>query len=366
MSQSIFHPCQYSRCAHRQRGTVLIITVLIVALIAGLALSFSSKFQLSMARLEQRIYAAQLQQYWFGIENFVLWGLYKDKEEDEESNGGSYDHLQESWSTTRVEAPVDGGTVLANLEDAQGRFNLNQLQGRPAKYQATNPFESRYTPQQKRFIRLLQTLPGDLVGSSEAEAITDAVIDWLDADSTVSGSGAENDYYLSKEQPHRAANQAFVSASELRLIKGVTQELYEWLQPLVIALPDSTAGININTANATLMRALNQPGVATPLSESDAEALVASRPKEGDQNASAFKNTADFLNSGDLHSILGDAPDLLPPEEGLTTGSDFFLISAEIELAGVQRQAYSLVQRSKDKQGAIQVRVIQRGSEESL
>ena len=358
-----------SRPIKDQQGTVLIIALLVVAVITGLAVNFSSRFQLSMARAEQRLYSGQLKQCWLSAESFTLWGLEEDKEVDNRDHGGNYDHLLEDWAKEVKDLPM-GETCLLNyarLEDAQGRFNLNQLDGRPQNYKQTNPFETRYTPQQKRFIRLLQTIPGDLVGSGEAEAITEAVIDWVDTDSSVTGAGgAENDYYLSKEQPHRAANRFFISTSELRLIRGMTEELYAWLKPLVVALPDPAASININTASKALMQTLNQPVAEVPLQLAEAETLISSRETHRTQTDHAFEKSNDFLVSNEVQSVFGSDPKLWPNEQGLTTGSNFFLMTAEIEIAGVKRLTHSLFLRDKDKNGALRVRVIRRGTGEVL
>jgi general secretion pathway protein K len=363
----------------QQRGTVLIIALLVVALMTGLVVSFSSKFQLSMTRGEQRLYNTQLQQYWFGIESFAAWGLVKDREDDDNkvSKKEFYDHFQEEWATTRVEAPLEGGFASAKLEDAQGRFNLNQLIGKPNPPKPNGTFNERYTAQQKRFIRLLQTVPGGVVSTTEAEEITDAIIDWIDVDNRPTGAGgAENGYYLSQTPPYYSADQAFATVSELRLVKGITDEIYEWLEPLVIALPDNS-GINIHTAHPVILRTLNEATLATPLDEADAEILDSSRPQPKantvDEDASqqisnatqkeeGFEKIDDFFDSNEFQQIFGGNKDFWPPEVGLATGSKYFLLISEVEVAEVERTVYSLLERAENK-GQWQARVVKRASE---
>ena len=55
-------------------------------------------------------------------------------------------------------------------------------------------------------------------------AIADAVADWIDGDSTVSGAGAEDLDYLRADPPYRAANRAMVHPGELRWIQGVDED----------------------------------------------------------------------------------------------------------------------------------------------
>ena len=112
------------------------------------------------------------------------------------------------------------------------------------------------TPQQiavARFALLLRALAID--GS-----VLPAVLDWLDSDSEPRfPNGAEDDYYAGLTPAYRAANRAFVDASELRLVRGVTAEVYAKLQPLVTVLPAQTP-INVNTAPVTVLMSI-APGI---------------------------------------------------------------------------------------------------------
>ena len=57
--------------------------------------------------------------------------------------------------------------------------------------------------------------------------LASAIIDWRDADETVSEEGAESDYYLSLDSPYQAKNADFETVEELLLVRGMTAlELY--------------------------------------------------------------------------------------------------------------------------------------------
>ncbi|MBX2808987.1 MAG: type II secretion system minor pseudopilin GspK [Cellvibrionaceae bacterium] len=342
----------------QQTGTVLVVSLLIVAVMTAVAVNVASRFQLSMARAEQRFYGGQLQQYWLSIESFALWGLRQDQEQDQQNHGNKpYDHHREAWSTIKVEAPLDGGFASGALEDAQGRFNLNSLLGRPQKYNANGHFEERFTANQRRFIRLLQTYDDGVLDVAAASQITQALMDWIDADNDVNGiGGAENDYYLGLDIPYRAANQPLVSVSELRLIKGVTSALFDYLADLVVALPDSNAGINVNTAKRAILRTLTAAAVETPLDESDAQILEASRPPAPDAQQAAteaedntvtegFDDLQAFFQSSAAATVFGADASVWPSAEGLTTGSHYFLLSAEAQIDETRRRGYSLLKR---------------------
>ena len=135
----------------------MIIVLLIVALIAGLTLRFTADFQLTMARAAQRLHGGQANHYLLSAESFAQWGLTADAKAGRDNGDSNYDHLGEQWATTEISILFDGRQIEAKLSDAQGRFNLNQLQGRPQPYRPNGAFGDRFTPTQQRFIRLLQT-----------------------------------------------------------------------------------------------------------------------------------------------------------------------------------------------------------------
>lgn len=348
---------------NKQKGTVLIIAVFFASVIAAIAARFTGDFQLSAARTEQGLISAQLQQFFYSVESFAGWVLIQDADDDSnngryKNNGinGSYDHLQEEWMQ-QLNAPIEEAEVTAHLEDAQGRFNLNQLQGRPSPYKPTGTFSEKFTVAQQRFIRLLQTYPGDEVSLADAVAITEAVIDWVDIDDTVTGQGgAEDSFYGSQDSPYRPANQFFTHVSELRLVKGVTREIYDYLQPLVIALPNKE-GVNINTALAPVMRSLNQKNVETPLSETDVSILLSSRPQNNTELA--YRSVDGFLASSEANQLFGVDAELWPSVEGLRTGSEFFLLTSTIRLLDYQQTLTSLIKRESVDTG-INTRVLRR------
>ncbi len=115
------------------------------------------------------------------------------------------------------------------------------------------------------FQHLLQSLSLD-------PNLTDAVIDWIDADSNTSAYGAEDIDYLQLKIPYRAANQPMQSVDELRLVRGFTRDIVEKLRPLITVLPQPTE-INVNTAKKEVLSALFYT-----LSASDIEQLMSKVP----------------------------------------------------------------------------------------
>ncbi|MDB5299208.1 MAG: comEA protein, partial [Phycisphaerales bacterium] len=64
-----------------------------------------------------------------------------------------------------------------------------------------------------------------------SQEVADGIVDWRDSDSTLTGQGAESDYYQALARPYTAKNSPFESIEELYLVKGVTDEMM-WGQDL--------------------------------------------------------------------------------------------------------------------------------------
>ncbi len=340
-----------------QRGTVIIVVVFIVSVIAAIAIRLTGSFQLLFARADHAVAGSSLQQAVLSVEEVAAWTLDQDAEDDSNngrysSNGveGSYDHLQEAWAAP-LTAPIEEVAIEASMEDALSRFNLNQLQGRPSPYNPNGLLNERFTVAQQRFMRLLPTYPDEEMTVDEAMTITQAVIDWVDTDDALTGSGgAENGYYSSLEKPYRAANRFFSSVTELRQIKGITNLLYDYLEPLVIALPNTT-GFNINTAPVAVMRTLNKQNIETPLSEEEALTLMSARPTTEDKTATAYQSVDDFLSSSEAGQVFDADPALWPVANGLRTGSQYFLLHTKADLSDYQSRQMSLLKRENTSTG---------------
>src|SRR5262249_25553040 len=139
----------------------------------------------------------------------------------EDAAQNSIDHLGEPWAQGLPVLPVDGGAIKGSIEDAQGRFNLNNL------VQNNQPSVADVLT----FRRVLQELKLD-------PDLSNAVIDWIDPDGNItSPGGAEDVDYLNLKAPYRAANQPFASVDELRLVKGFDAKTLQILMPFVTVLP---------------------------------------------------------------------------------------------------------------------------------
>ncbi len=304
--------------------------MLIFALCTALIVAMKSEFNLFYQRGSNLFVSEQAYAYLRGAEDLASMALQLDYDQDQQ-NEQPRDSLEDIWAQPATPYTLDeGGWLMGSLEDLQGRFNLNSLLGTVQP----GPGAVSYTPSQQQFIRLLQALPELEIGESEAIVIALSIGDWLDADDQVSVNGAEDDYYFSQTPSYRSANRPMASVSELRAVANMTEELYLALSPWVSVWPQSTASLNIHTAPVMLLRTINEDDDLQPLSEAEAQALFEQRRETG------FTDMAEFL----AHPVF-DGKTLVAIKANLGETSEYFLLTAEAEVADRQMRLYSVLER---------------------
>jgi general secretion pathway protein K len=87
--------------------------------------------------------------------------------------------------------------------------------------------------------------------------LSQAILDWRDADSIPRPSGAERDDYIKAERLALPTNAPFREIEELQDVMGMTPEIYEKAIPYLTT--HGTASVNLNTAPVPVLRAL--PGM---------------------------------------------------------------------------------------------------------
>jgi general secretion pathway protein K len=225
-----------------QRGVALLTAVMIVAIAAAVAVKIAFAHQIWFRQMENVGDRGATDLLRRGALHWASVALLEDAAQN------SIDHLGEVWAQRLPILPVDGGAISVSVEDAQGRFNLNNLVQNSVKSQTD--FDV--------FWRLLQNLKLD-------PSLANAVVDWIDPNGDVSSpGGAEDIDYLNLKTPYRAANQPLASVDELRLVRGFDAKIMQVLLPFVTVLP-SAAGrtaINVNTAKPEVLAALANKDLA--------------------------------------------------------------------------------------------------------
>jgi general secretion pathway protein K len=293
----------------QHHGIALLVVLLIVTLTTLAITAMIARQHIDIYRTANLLNHEQAYLYALGAESWVKRILLRDRRENHNDN------LNELWATRLPPFPIPGGTLQAHVEDLQGRFNLNNLLLDNGQIN---------TKEIERFERLLTLL-------ELPTALAQTTIDWIDNDKEVHfPAGAEDDHYLLKTPPYRAANQRFTTPTEVSLLAGLDKDDYHKLLPYITTLPEYTP-INVNTTSPLLLRILVEE-----LNASEATTLAA-KIKEH-----PFKSTQDFLTDDALAGLKVAA-------DALSVSSNYFLFTAQVHIDRGKAQLSSLLYRSSKK-----------------
>lgn len=294
-----------------QKGVAILLAVLVTSLATMFSVSLWSNQALFFRRTENMLRHEQAYQYLLGAEDFGKTVLAFD------AGQNKTDSMQDAWAQKDPKdpagmgysVPVEHGKVGGSIEDAQGRFNINNLADAKDKT-AVDAF---------RQLLQINNLPPDLVN---------AVLDWLDADqNTRFPDGAEDVDYLQGEHAYRAANGLMGSVSELLYIKGFTYQMYQALAPALIALPTTGIQVNVNTAKPLVLRM-----IVKGLSEDDAKSLAK------DLAQHPVSDIKDFLSN----SLVKGKP---IDTKAIGVRSEYFMIHAYAMVGRARAKLDSLIYR---------------------
>lgn len=290
----------------RQRGVALITAILIMALITTLTYSLEWDNSLDLRRTYVSMYREEAIQAAMGAESWVLGILRQDLEDSDA------DHLGEIWASDIPPLPLDGddiqGEIFGQIEDLQGRFNINNLIDGEGEVDQ---------PTLEQFRRLLLALGLDVRFAGIAA-------DWLDADRDAGfPDGAEDSIYTGIVPPYRTANQILSSTSELAALEGMDKATLDTLLPHITALPGRTR-INVNTATGPVLQSLDEN-----MSAADVERLMSEREESG------------FSDLGNSFSSLV-TPEVL---NQLEESSDYFQLKVIVRVDTVRITYFSLLER---------------------
>lgn len=298
----------------RQRGVALLIALLAVALAAMLIAGLLDRGELTLARTRNALRGEQAEAYAQALESYAVEALIKDDI--------GQDSRTDVWANPLPPQQVPGGFLMGSLSDLNGCFNLNNL--------ADGPDSSAWTGM---FRRLLENVGAD-------PAIADDVKKWIGPADDIDG------FYLAQAVPYRSAQRPFAHVSELRLVRGVTSDVYARVAPYVCALPAGTM-LNVNTASVPMLMALGPS-----ITKAQAERIWQDGHAQFDGS---------FLSQWSNEGLL--------PDPNLTLGcclgvaSSYFLARGDVRLDDVPFTFFSVIERVP---GAVRVIERSRGSDDAL
>ena len=292
-----------------ERGIALLLTLLVLTLLVALILEFDAE-----ARREYRDAAAFRDNFKATVlaraAVQAARGVLQQDSVKEKQTGQVFDAPTDLWAFPITNYAIGDGLLNAQIEDEQGKLNLNDLgiTGEPAKAATVKKF--------KRLFDLMQINP-DLV---------DAIVDWVDDNEVQEPAGAESLYYQAQRPSYKAANSALQTLLELRLIKGITPEIIEKLSKVVTVFPiEGGKLVNINTAGPLVLQALDQR-----ITQSMATEIIQSRP---------FKTKVDLDRVSSFQEIG------MQIRSQYDVKSDFFSARLTVSVNEVTRNATVVLQR---------------------
>jgi len=188
------------RSARPSSGTVLIVTIWVVLVLAGLAMVFARSMRVAAAVSANHVASLQAECIAAGAREYIVSQLVAATKQQTTSSqtAPTYQEMQVGdgyfWvlrSNLQSDREFDYG-----LTDEAGKINLNSASQ-----------------------EMLQRLPGM---TAELAA---SIIDWRDTDSDVTTGGAEDEYYLLQSGHYHCKNAPLETVDEILLIKGASEEL---------------------------------------------------------------------------------------------------------------------------------------------
>jgi general secretion pathway protein K len=242
-----------------------------------------------------------------------------------------YDTLRDDWAKAELLSEKSAslftdGYFITTVEDEAGKIPLNKLIN-----------DTPDNPVIRNILIRLLTQPEFGLDEKKAEEIIDSIKDWIDADDSTTGYGAETSYYASLDQPYEAKNAQLDCIEELLMIKGLTKEIFNGTKEKPglagYVTVDSDGVININTAPKMVLRALSA-GISTEVADSIDEY----RRKEGND-----------LSSPQWYKQVTGMADVTIKSELITVKSNYFKIISTGKMKNMAQSLSGVVKRTQQK-----------------
>lgn len=319
----------------KHAGVALITALLVVSLATILAVSLVDHLHYDIRRTENILRLDQAQLY---NTNAIEFGMGLLKLDFDLNN--KYDSFEEYSEANEQIFPITGGQISAMILDLQSCFNLNRLS-------RTSPV---FADSRSSYITLLAQLG---VEPTQHNLLTDSLVDWLDTDDISETNGAEFDYYIGLEKPYRSANSLLVSPSELRLVKGYTQEVIDLIEDHICVLPNINTAINVNTASAEMLESIK--GLS-----GHGEQII----KDRDASAETTEDDAPFTRLEDFETYVKNTLKVKPKDfdtKQVQVYSEYFLLKSTTYIGAGDITLFSIIYRDQSD-GKTQVILQSRGA----
>ncbi len=156
------------------------------------------------------------------------------------------------------------GNFGVHIEPEEGKLNLNRF-AKPGNHQSLMTWMCLLVGNEQHEELFSVELGGRDKDRVSREELVANIIDWIDPNKTKTvldefciqegqGSGDENAYYARNDLPYEAKNDKMTTIEELRLVHGVTDEIYETFAESFTVYPVDR--VNLNLANFLVLQSL--------------------------------------------------------------------------------------------------------------
>lgn len=311
-----------------RRGVALLVVLLVTAILTVVVLDFaqSSRIDFYIASNIQN----GMRAYYMAKSGVQVaeGALLKDIQDNEE------DHFGEEWNNPLYSNIPLSDTELISVEitDESGKFNLNHLVTVAGRVNEFN----------------LDVFRQLLVEYDIDAKIGDAIVDWIDEDTdALSGGGVEEQFYgYSAMVPAGITpkNGHFASLAELRMVAGVTDDVFQKLSETCTIYSDHK--YNINTIDEKVLRALIVRTMENANVDDTVTKILSNREGgEGDDEK--------YFNKTNLRKQMMDVgvdPQLAGRlAQRMATKSRYFSVDVTANVGATVKNVHAVIQRSKQK-----------------
>lgn len=301
-------------------GAALVTVLVMLSILSALTIVVVEASRQSLARTANQSAMDQAHWYLLGAESYALSQVAQ-------LNNHAADAVidEADWQDRDIPYPLDnGGLLVLRLRDGSNCFNLNsvveQEEGGALIASARGQAQLR---------RLF-----DLVNIRSGVTLAAALADWIDSDGEASIYGAEDSAYAGDGVVQRPPNTLIADVSELRSVRGYTDEVFAALAPHVCVRPSpAPARLNVNTltpAQAEMLATV----FGADLSPSTAREVIRRRPRGGWDGVEAF------LIDPRLSGL--ETPATL--RQQIAVQSNFYVLSAQVRFGDAEEYSMALIE----------------------
>lgn len=209
-----------------EKGIALFIVLWVLMLLWAIVGEFSYAVKLRLNIIKN--FKDSTQSYYFavaGVNNAIASLLEKENDSVKPVAGDSIRNIEFVIKEGDMK-----GSYAANIGNESGKVNINTADD-----------------------NLLQVmLSGFEIEAEQKDIIVDSIMDWRDENNLHRNNGAEDDYYLSLENPYECRDDEFQSKEELLLVRGVSHAIFAGIESIITIYSTSNTSKSKNTSKSNI------------------------------------------------------------------------------------------------------------------